>query len=134
MNLKPKLNDQHKKHVLGALDHIDGILGDVMHQAKQHTADARNAIGNDATQHQDDASPEYEGSEKPGGHEGHPFGGKDQKGALNHHANPNGMAKMNHPDTLAIGHGHEGEDDEAEGASRPKFGGGKHAMWSLLNR
>lgn len=112
-----KMNPNHKQHVLGALDHIDGILGDVMHKSKQHLDNARQAIGGDAPDKgmSDSDEDTYAGESQPGGHTGHPFGGKDQEGAMNHHA---GTAP----------------DDEVEGASHRKFGGGKNAMWALLNR
>lgn len=98
------MKEDHKKHVLGALDHIDGILGDVMHQSKQKLGEARQAIytsGSGTEGRPDPKKPATESNyEEPAPHAGE----------------------------------EEVPDEEVEGASHRKGGGGKNVMWNLLNR
>lgn len=101
------MKEDHKKHVLGALDHIDGILGDVMHQSKQKLGEARQAI-----------------STSGNGTEGRP----DPKKSA-----PEGNYEEPAPHHMPPGE-EETPDEEVEGASHRKGGGGKDAMWKLLNR
>ena len=119
------MDETHKQHVLGALDHIDGLLGDFMHQARQKTGEVRQSVSqHENSEMQDPNKPAYEGKDQPGGHTGHPFGGsKDQHGANNNHFEG------------ACG---EGESAPADGSginiSKRKSDGGMNALKALMSK
>ena len=170
----------HPHHALRALDHIDGLLGDFMHQAKNHIASAQQHItmgadnagpeagqkhpmeasdlgpasktlGTDAPDTQSNTGPlgsnhhqmeasepahDYDGKNNPGGHTGHPFGGKDQHGAANHHFEGHGMPESSEEVGGVGGNPHEEEADQMSknlgGRGRPD--GGMGSLRRLLAR
>ena len=95
------------KLVHAALDHIEGILGDALHQARSSMPPTLE--GQPPGQHHPDGPPsmkatpphqlaepgeepgegdneEYDGHDQPGGHTGHPFNQHDQHGGNNYHS------------------------------------------------
>lgn len=104
-------NGGHSGHKMAhaALDHIESILGDALHEARSTMPAPSLEAMPPGQEHKPEASPtlhgqptakpssagmepgeggneEYDGHDQPGGHTGHPFNEHDQHGDHNYHS------------------------------------------------